>query len=78
MLYFLSQVLCVDNGVVLHIGKEHVRELPPRLLDTPAQGVRCCLADVVPVEEQWCESALTFFTGIVTVQSGVKGCPVCP
>ena len=60
----LLQVLCVDSGAVLDIGKECVRELPPRLLDTPAQAVACCLADVVPVEEQWCEAALTFFTGI--------------
>jgi len=60
----LLQVLCVDSGAVLDIGKECVRELPPHLLDTPAQAVACCLADVVPVEEQWCEAALTFFTGI--------------
>ena len=60
----LLQVLCVDSGAVLDIGNECVRELPPRLLDTPAQAVACCLADVVPVEEQWCEAALTFFTGI--------------
>ena len=64
MLPGLLQVLCVDSGVVLDVGKESIQELPPRFLDTAVQAVHCCLADVVPVEEQWCDSALTFFTGI--------------
>ncbi|KAK7099992.1 fap1 adhesin-like [Littorina saxatilis] len=60
------KVLCVDSGCVVDVGKESVRELPLRLLDTPAQAVLCCLADVVPVEEQWCDSALSFFTDFIS------------
>ncbi|XP_076440382.1 uncharacterized protein LOC143279929 [Babylonia areolata] len=59
-------VLCVDRGVTLEVGREGVRELPARLLDTPTQAVPCCLADVVPVDDEWCEAATTHFTEFVS------------
>ncbi|KAL8583499.1 hypothetical protein ACOMHN_056309 [Nucella lapillus] len=62
-----EQVLCVDQGVVVEAGKERVRNLPPRLMDTPAQAMLCCLADVVPVDSHWCDAALSLFTDFISI-----------
>ena len=53
----------MDRGVEVSVGKEGVRDLPPSLLDTPVQAVLCRLADVQPVDDQWGEIALSFFSG---------------
>nr|KAG5696920.1 hypothetical protein BaRGS_015884 [Batillaria attramentaria] len=62
----LCKVLCVDSGACVEARKADLRELPSRFLDTPVQAVLCSLADLVPVDGQWCDDALTFFTDFLS------------
>ena len=53
----------MDRGIVVKVDIGCIRSLPAHLLDFPANAVPCCLADVLPVDGQWCCDALEFFAG---------------
>ena len=43
--------------------KDDLMSLPEGIQDYEAQAVICKLADIEPVDEDWCEEAKDFFMG---------------
>lgn len=66
------EILLVDYGNELVVGREHLLPLPARLCSLPAQAVRCSLYGVVPHNGgAWTRPALDFFQATALEQTVV-------
>ena len=52
----------IDNGCYTQIEVHNLLEMSPSLVSVPSLALRCALDHVMPLNEEWSEQCLEFFS----------------
>jgi len=80
---FIVKVYFIDNGCYGQVEAKKLSEMPPLLMGVPSLAIHCSLNHVIPLNEEWSEQCLEFFSRLflgkvvtITIQVIKKLCDV--